>query len=64
METLWEFSGRFCHKDMKLVEAVKGLVYTFWHDNTRTSSNRNDVLKKCRGSMNNEPHVKHYLDIT
>ena len=25
METLWEFSGRFSHKDMKLVEVVKGL---------------------------------------
>ena len=45
METLWEFSGRFPHKDMKLVEAVKGLVHTFWHDNTRPYSNTNDVLK-------------------
>ena len=64
METLWEFSGRFPHKDMKLVEAVKGLVHTFWHDNTRPSSNMKDVLKHCRGSRNNEPHVKHYLDMT
>ena len=64
METLWEFSGRFPRKDMKLFEAVKGLVHTFWHDNTSPSSNTKDVLKHCRGSMNNEPHVKHYLDMT
>ena len=49
---------------MKLVEAVKGLVHTFWHDKTRPSSNTKDVLKQCRGSMNNETHVKHYLDMT
>ena len=49
---------------MKLVEAVKGLVQTFWHDNTRPSSNMKDVLKHCRGSRNNEPHFKHYLDMT
>ena len=64
METLWEFSGRLPHKDMKLVEAVKGLVQTFWHDNTIPSSNMKDVLKHCRGSMNNEPHIKHYLNMT
>ena len=64
METLWTFSGRFPHKDMNLVEVVKGLVHTFWHDNTRSSSNKKDVLKHCRGSMNNESHVKHYLDMT
>ena len=64
METLWGVSGRFPHKDMKLGEAVKGLVQTFWHDNTRTSSKREDVLKHCRGSRNTEPHVKHYLDMT
>ena len=29
METLWEFSDSFPRKDMKLVEAVKGLVQTF-----------------------------------
>ena len=63
METLWAFSGRFPHKDMKLVEAVKGLVQTFWHDNTRPSSNMKDVLKHCMGSRNTEPHVKHYLDM-
>ena len=64
METLWTFSGRFPCKDMKVVEVVKGLVHTFWHDNTRPSSNTKDVLKHCRGSRNNEPHVKHYLDMT
>ena len=64
METLWEFSGRFRHKYMNLVEAEKGLVHNFWHDNTKPSSNTKDVLKNCRGSMKNEPHVKHYLDMT
>ena len=63
METLWTFSSRFPYKDMKLVKAVKGLVHTFWHYNTRPSSNTKDVLKHCKGSMNNEPHVKHYLDM-
>ena len=64
METLWAFSSRLPHKYMKLVEAVKGLLHTFWHDNTRPSSNTKYVLKLCRGSINNEPHVKHYLDMT
>ena len=64
METLWAFSGRFPCKDMKLVEAVKGQVHTFWKDNTRPSSKTNYVLKLCRGSRDNETHVKHYLDMT
>ena len=64
MEILWEFSVRFPYKDMNLVKALKGLVHTFWHDNTRPSSNTKDVLKHCRGSMNNEPHVKHDLNMT
>ena len=64
MDKLWAFSGRFPRKDMKLVEAVKGIVQTFWHDNTRHSSYTKDVLKCCRGSRNNEPHIKHYLDMT
>ena len=64
METLWEFSSSFPRKDMKLVEAVNGLVQMFWHDNTRHSSNMKVVLKHHRGSINNEPHVKHYLDMT
>ena len=45
METLWAFSSRFPFKDMNLVEAVKRLVHTFWHNNTRPSSNTKDVLK-------------------
>ena len=64
METLSAFSGRFPRKEMKLVEAVKGLVHTFCHDNTRPSSKTKDVFKHCRGSRNNEPHVKHYLNMT
>ena len=64
MQTLWAFSSRFPYKDMKLVEVVKGLVHTFWHDNTRPSSNTKDVLKHYRVSINNEPHVKHYLNMT
>ena len=59
METLWEFSGRLPRKEMNLVEAVKGLGHTFWHDNTRPYSNTKDMLKNCRGSMNND----HMLNI-
>ena len=39
-------------------------MQTFWHDNTRPSSNMKDVLKHCRGSRNTKPHVKNYLDMT
>ena len=49
---------------MKLVDAIKGLVQSFWHDHTRPSSNRKDVLKLRRGSKDHEPHIKHLLDIT
>ena len=55
MEKLWEFSCRLPHKDMKLVEVVKGLVHAFWHDNTRSSSNTRDVLKQCNGFRDHEP---------
>ena len=64
MEKLWAFSGRFPHKDMKLVETMKGLVHVFWHDSTRPSSNTRDVLKHYKGSRDHEPHIKHYLDMT
>ena len=64
MEKLWEFSGRLPCKDMKLVEAVKGVVHAFWNDNTRPSSNTRDVLKHHKGSRNDELHIKHYLDMT
>ena len=57
-------SGRFPRKDMKLVEAMKGLVHIVWNGNTRPSSNTKDVLKYCRGSRNTKLHVKHYLDMT
>ena len=49
---------------MQLVEEVKGLVHTFWHDNNMPSSNTKVMLKHCTGYMNNEPHVKYYLDMT
>jgi hypothetical protein len=49
MEKMWAFSGRLPCKDMKLVEAVKGLVQTFWHDNTRPSSNTRDCVKTLQG---------------
>ena len=48
---------------MKLVDAVKGLVHSFWHDHTRPSSNWKDVLKLRRVSKDCEPHIKHLLDI-
>ena len=61
MEKLWAFSGRLPCKYMKLVEAMKGLVQSFWNDNTRPSSNTRDVLKHCKGYRSHEPHIKHYL---
>ena len=60
----WAFIGRLPRRDMKLVDAVKGLVHSFWHDHTRPSSNRKDVLKLRIGSKDREPHIKHLLDIT
>ena len=49
---------------MKLVDAVKGLVQSFWHDHARPSSNQKDVLKLRRGSKDREPHIKHNTDRT
>ena len=60
----WAFIGQLPRRDMKLVDAVKGLVQRFWHDHTRPSSNWKDVLKLRRGSKDCEPHIKHLLDIT
>ena len=47
-----------------LVEEMKELVHSFRHDNTRPSSNANDVLKHYKGSKDHESHIKHYLDMT
>ena len=58
----WAFIGRLPRSNIKLVDAVKGLVQSFWHDNNRPSSNRRDVLKFRRGSKDHEPHIKHLLD--
>ena len=58
------FIGGLPHRDMKLVDAVKGLVKSFWHDHTKPSTNRKDVLKLRKGSKDHEPHIKHFLDIT
>ena len=60
----WAFIGRLPRCDMKLVDAVKGLVQHFWHDHTRPSSNRKDVLKLRRSSKDREPHIKNLLYIT
>ena len=51
----WAFLGRLPRRDMKLVDAIKGLVHSFWHDHTRPSSNRKDVLKLRMGSRSFEP---------
>ena len=60
----WAFIGRLPRCDMKLVDAVKGLVQSFWNDHTRPSSNRKDVLKLIRVSKDREPHIKNRIDIT
>ena len=41
----WAFVSRLPRRDMKLIDAIKELVQTFWHDHTRTSYNQRDVLK-------------------
>ena len=61
---MWAFTGRLPHSDMKLIEAVKGLVQEYWHDNNITSSNQKDVVKLRKGSRDREPHIKHFLDMT
>ena len=60
----WDFVGRFPRRDMNLIDDVKELVQTFWHDHTRPSSNIKDVLKLRKGSTEREPHFKHFLDTT
>ena len=60
----WAFLGRFPHRDMKLIDVVKELVQTFWHDHTIPSFNQRDVLKMRKGSTEREPHIKHFLDTT
>jgi hypothetical protein len=57
---LWAFTSNLPHSYMKLI----GLVQDFWHESTRPSSNRNDVLKLRRGSRDHELHINHFLDIT
>ena len=61
---MWAFTGRLPRFDMKLIEAVKGLVQEYWHDNSRPSSNQKDVVKLRKGSRDREPHIKHFLDMT
>ena len=61
---VWAFIGRFPCVDRKLINAIKGLVQEFWHDNTRPSSNQKYVLKLRRGSRDREPHIKYFLDMT
>ena len=60
----WDFVGRLPCRDMKLIDVVKELVQTFWHDHTKPSSNQRDVLKLRNGSIERETHVKHFLDTT
>ena len=61
---MWAFIGRLPHSDMKLIEAIKGLVQEYWHDNSRPSSNQKYVVKLRKGSRDHEPHIKHFLDMT
>ena len=56
--------GRLPSFDMKLIDALKGLVQEFRHDNSRPSSNQKDVLKLRRGSTDHKPHIKIFIDMT
>lgn len=60
---MWAFTGRLPCSDRKLIEAVKGLVQEYWHDNSRPSSNQKDVVKLRKSSRDHEPHIKHFLDM-
>jgi hypothetical protein len=60
---LWDFTSRIHCSDMKLIGAIKGLVQTLWHENTRPFSNRKYILKLIRGSMDCEPQYKHFTDM-
>jgi hypothetical protein len=61
---MWAFSSRLPRFDMKLIEAVKGLVQEYWNDNNIPSSNQKYVVKLRKGSRDREPHIKHFLDMT
>ena len=61
---VWSFVGRLPCSDMKLIDAVKGLVQEFWSDNSRPSSNQKDVLKLRMGSRDHEPHIKPFVYMT
>ena len=54
---MWAFAVRLPHSDMKLIEAVKGLVQEYWHDNSRLSSNQKHVVKLRKGSKDREAHI-------
>ena len=61
---MWAFTGTLPRSDMKLIEAIKGLVQEYWYDNSSPSSNQKDVVKLRKGSRDHEPHIKHFLDMT
>ena len=61
---MWAFTGRLPRSNMKLIEAIKGLVQEYWHNNSRPSSNQKDVVNLRKGSRDREPHIKHFLDMT
>ena len=46
---VWSFVGRLPRSEMKLIDAIKGLVHEFWCDNSRPSSNQKYVPKFRRG---------------
>ena len=52
---VWSFIGKLPRSNMKLIDAIKGLVQDFWCDNNRPSSNQKYVLKLRRGSRDREP---------
>ena len=61
---LWAFIGRLPHSNMKLIGEIKGLAQKNLHENTRPSSNPNDIIKPRRGYKDRESHIKHFLNVT
>ena len=58
---VWDFIGRLPPYDMKLIDALKGLVQSFRHDNARPCYNQKYVLKLRMVSRDHEPHIKYFF---
>lgn len=63
LEGNWAIMCRAPRSD-RIEDVVRNLVSSFWHDQTRPSSNTRDVMRYRIGPSIYENHIKHWLDIT